>query len=480
MRCRKHHHVACALGSLLVAHIAGCRFAEHREPPPEPDGPEIKLSASVRQSLEDDLDDVLEFAEQAIVRITHQIESETDDRAIRRAALSWKLDLLADMQQEANTKEPLRALVDTWALAVRVAEYVQAGAGRDLFGKWQPQARAVAADVLREFERLGRAYLPAKSQPQIVRQIHAYARQHPIRGLFDHEAVRDFGEADEGRSLIQRLLAAPMRAVGTVGGGLDPTARLARAVDRFTELMQDYPALVRWQLQLALLDVDQMPSVTNVVTSLRQAAEAASAFNQTAAALPQRLRTESQQLLEDFDARQPELRHTLNEARDTIAAANDTLKQAQPVAESIRTTTTELVRAGQAWSETAAAVEATLDQLHKLKPPREAEAGDAPQFDIKDYTRTAEALRAATVELRALLSDLDRFAESPALDRTATRAHTIAGNVLTETDTRLRSVIDHAFWRALQLALLVVVVVVTSQLLLRRNATPSRENTART
>lgn len=424
---------------------------------PEQTSEGVRLSAADNRTLERELWQFIRFAEAAVSQTADRIEAEAEDPVIRRAALEWQLKLLVDMQRDLTEKEPLPMLLDLWALWVRVDDYLREGEGAELFGQWQSQAQETAGTVVREIRAVARRHIPADKQSEIVAKINAYAREHPIRAVFRHETARDFNQAEEGRSVLQRIFAAPFKAVGSVREGLDPTTRLARSVDRFTELMSDYPAIVRWQTQLLVLDLEQLEAVASVIRSLDEVAGAASRFSRAAESLPERMRQEAEALLADLDERQPEL-------RSTLATAQETLAQAETVTQRVRETTSELTCAGDAWRETAVAVRAAVEQMQQFGTGTN-ESDDASlttqpaDFDIREYTRTAEAIRTATAELRQLLDDLEQFAEGDSLRRSAAQADLLAGAVLENAEGRFAGVIDHTFWRAVQLVFVIAVVV---------------------
>ena len=469
--------------------MGGCGVFGERQDPEGTQRPQLQLVETSEMALADELRDFVEFAERRIVDVTSRIEDATADREVRRAALLWKLEVLAEMQTDLADKAPAQMLVDTWALWVRIAEYLRRGAGQNIFGRWQSDAVSAAGEILTAIEAVGRRHLSPERHAQLVRQIDAYAREHPIQGIFEHEMVKDFAEADEGRNLIQQWLGAPFRAVGQVGKGLDPTARLAQSVDRMTELLRDYPAMVRWQAQLLALDLERLTAVETVVASVQRFAETAAELQATAAGLPEQTRGELETLLETVDARQGALQQTVAETRDAIAAADAALARADGVAERVERISAAAVEAGEAWRRTAEAAQATVAAVQGLtgrgkagatggaanegaaaRPrgmaaPSGGDAGaasaEAPPggFDIAAYTETAATLEAATVELRLLLADLEAFLTSETLAAGEQKTRAVADEVLAEAEGRLVGVVDHLFWRALQLVVIAVAVV---------------------
>lgn len=443
---------------LSVALAAGCQGVASRESDQRSVSTSVQLREPATESLRAELEPFVEFAESRVEETVGLIQSEATDRGARRAALAWRLEILPEMRDDLQSKPPLAMLLDSWALWLRISEYLRAGEGRALFGEHQPRAVRAAADVQRAAEALARKHLPADAYADVVQRVNAYARAHPIGGVFAHRNVEDFAQAEEARGVADAMLGLPLRAIQQMGKGLDPTVGLAQAVDRLTLLMRDYPALVRWQTELLLMEIEQLESMQTTVAGIRDVSDASQRVATVAEELPQRLREQVDALLADLDARQPELRTTLSELRDTVI-------QVETTSSSVRQTVQEVTQAGVVLTETAHAVESTLGAIQALRTPHasgvpEADSAAAPRpFDVQDYEHAADALTGAAREIRTLLEDVRDLIAGDTLARGSTEASAFTDSVLTQTDTRLRGVVDYAFWRAVQLALVVAAVM---------------------
>ncbi len=80
--------------------------------------------------------------------------------------------------------------------------------------------------------------------------------------------------------------------------------------------------------------------------------------------------------------------------------------------------------------------------------PKDPEGG----YDIRDYEKAAQAITQAGSEVRLLMSDAKNLTPSPELNSAVGDAVTHAGDTL-------EGVVDHLFWRSIQLVVLIFVSV---------------------
>ena len=72
-----------------------------------------------------------------------EIAAGTDDSRIQLNTLRWKIAVASASNRAASQMAPMLSLLDTWALAVQMREYLDSGAESSLFG---PQQRCGHAD----------------------------------------------------------------------------------------------------------------------------------------------------------------------------------------------------------------------------------------------------------------------------------------------------------------------------------------------
>lgn len=430
------------------------------------------------EALRSDLMQVVQFFEQEISATADRIEAATQDTGVRRAALIWKLNFTRVVNGVSfEEREPLALLTDFWTFGIRQSKYLRTGEGAQLFKDQQPLAIEAATNMLGRIEQVAREHAPEAEAKETVRHIESFARDNPIRGVFEFELAERFSSGEEGESLLSRFIGAPWEWTKRTGSVLDPTSSLALSVDRFTDLMEDYPATVRWQTQLLLLQLEDSPTIKRTAKAIDGISESSVRLATVSETLPQDLRREIGLALDDIDTRQVEVRKTLS-------AVDAALERAERVSSTIERSIDGVTRAGEVWQKTAESVTDTVKQIQQFgtkptsrpddaettrprtnTPPAEADN----KFDITDYERTADAITRTSKELASVLTEL-----RSGLDEDGKIVQRIAGKTLAQSTVAANDVVDHFAWRVSQLSVLIFVLALGYRLILRRlSPTPS-------
>src|SRR5262245_65578588 len=69
--------------------------------------------------------------------VAASIERRTNDPAIQRNALTWRLRSIPEMRKACFRPEPVAALIDAWTLARQMETLVTTGAAANAFGPFQ-------------------------------------------------------------------------------------------------------------------------------------------------------------------------------------------------------------------------------------------------------------------------------------------------------------------------------------------------------
>ncbi|UCC32511.1 MAG: hypothetical protein JSU86_09550 [Phycisphaerales bacterium] len=462
------------LASCAVAAFAGCRSTTGPAKRTRPE-PALVISVAQRAALSEDLRLFAEYAESQIVAEADDIEKHLEDAESRRAVLLWKIEVISELNVSRSAHEPIKMLVDTWTLFVRLVEYLTIGDGKDLFGEHQQEAIAVVTDLRTRIEALARRHIPEDILPEFARQADAYAKAHPIRGVFVLDVAEKIQEEQAG---LIRLLKSPFSMVGSVGERLDPTLSLAQSIDRFTALMEDYPSLVRWHAQLLVSQIEQTPAIKTTTDGIEKVSASAERLSQTAEQLPGKMREEVGELLVDVDAMQPRLAQTIREGSAALETLNESLARMERVSATIERSLAEANEAGQTWRTTADAVTETVKQIQQFgKKGDEAGAGEQaavePQvqpsdaetrgkFDILEYEQTAVALGETTKDLRALVGELHQT-----LDEDVSTVQKVAAQTLDQTAVVANGIVNHLTWRGIQISAVVFFLALAYRLIVK-------------
>lgn len=371
---------------------------------------------------------------ESATRITaDSIERNTNDIPVRGAALAWKVEVLWLTSDVDYARDPRIRLLNCCVFTVRLLDYFTTGEGKELFGDQQPLAVQTAESLQQSVESLAREYLPDERLSEFYSTVKAKARKSPIRGLFQIDDRDFYNESASTESALSRLFNLPGSVVLIGRKALDPTSSLARSVDRFNALMDDYPSMMRREAQLLWSHLEESDSIKRTVNSIDDFSQSSVRWESVAKELPTRLREEVRLALDEAVAHQPALHETLDKIQTTLASA-----------ETVSTS-----------------IERSIGEVGKIFE-RTDDVPDEPgaKFDITEYKMTADAISAATIELRSLLAEFRQFADGDSLERVKAKADELTASALGQTSTELRGVIDHLWWSIAEICLLVLVLAI--------------------
>jgi hypothetical protein len=351
------------------------------------------------------------------------IAANTADRSIREKTYLVKLSGIPGMAAAVANPDPRLAFVDAWTACVQGRLYFTEGLGKDAYGDQQ----ALAVDALQRLEReisdIGRKHFGAEIIEEAAPNIERFAKTQPFS--YDSELGSPGPETAVGSSWDRTLLSvvstplAPLRGIEGVGDTPSAINKVAQTVTDFTRVVRQLPAIIRWQSELLLLELDSLPSVVEARKSMDRVSTAAESFSKTAETLPGEFRQEVEAAIQASEESQEAFRATLAEARKTVEDVTGSLEEAKGTAQSVRDAAAKLAETAAAWEATAKAVNGVLvtyrgisgDEGESDAEPVEPEE-EGPS-DIELYAQAAVEIRKGAEELRALMLDV----ESGRLDR---------------------------------------------------------------
>lgn len=464
-------------GGLLVvaagmAILSGCAHPEGR-----PSSGMLTAAAGSfsKEHLRNALDEFDDFFEVTIKHAADNIDQHQPDRQTKVATLMWRSRAISAADSALKQDDALRAFLDTWTLCVRLSQYFEEGSGRTLFGMQQPIAIATAKEIEAGIEEVGRMFLAEDALFRIRDGVREVARKQPIKGMFSDMRIRPAAvPAEETPPILGSLLALPL-APFQVFEGIDKGATaihgFTTVASRFTDVVEEWPESISWQLQLMLLNLESYDTVRTVVTSLDRLSDSSASMAETAKKLPEEVRREAAHLLEEIDARQAGFQATLKQADQTAQTVERALQRVDEAANAIDRTARSVAEAGIAWNESARVIGQTVTDIGKCGQTAPPATRPSRPFDINDYNRTADSLTAAAVELRQLVAEFHGLAGSSEL---TTRLEEIDARIagLTEhTSGQAASLANHVTWRLAQLLVLAFVLALLYRIVNARFST---------
>ncbi len=387
---------------------------------------------------------VMRFADEYTARVSEQTfelrEQDPDPRA-RLAAQSWLVSQATAAFTIAAGPNPELNAIDMLVFATVSRMVVE--------DRWVGETHGERAAALlathralesRAWDFSSNVLLSDEQVAEFRASIDAWHRENPVTRAVPFIHLEDFaiatgairtGTGSSG-SIFSFLGLDPLR-------GLDPAVReLAQTrqlAERAVYYGQRVPMLVAMETKRLALELAVTPESAQVLGGIDRLGGAAESASRLAADLPALVAAERaaaiEQLTGVFDEREGRLRELAVELRTALQAGGAT-------SESVR-----------------AAIESLDALVARFERSRAARDGPpARPFDVTEYAEALRELGAAADQLQALLAQTD--AQAPALARLPAEA---AG--------RIGELVDHLYWRLVQLVLVLVGASVAGALVYR-------------
>jgi hypothetical protein len=377
--------------------------------------------------------DVMRFADEYTARVADQLvefQRGTDDPGERLAAQTWLVTQATAAYTIASGPNPEMNAIDMLVFVVLSRMVIDDHWISELYGARAEGVRAVHHALEQRAWGVANELLTPDQSRELKDSIDAWHQQNPNQRAVAYIHLDDFAFATRN---MRPGTSSPGSVFSFLGldplSNLDPAVRqLAQArqlAERALFYAQRTPQLVVMETQRLVFALAVMPEAVDLLANVRRMSVAAQQTGNLAANLPDVLADERSaaiaQLADVLDARQPQLKGLIAELRSTLEA-------------------------GTATSDSLKLTIATLDALvERFERPESSLAATSPRqpFDITQYTETARELGAAALQLKALLEQADR--NVPALTQLSQGV-----------SERLEAVVDHTFWRLVQLVLVIV------------------------
>jgi hypothetical protein len=258
-----------------------------------------------------------------VAQCADDVAANESDSEVLANALRWKIGAAAESQRAATRLAPMMALLDTWALASQMQQFLSPGRpGGALFGSRQELALTAASELDEAAQDLARRLLAAGEFTQYQQFVATYAREHPLRNLaFVRTSVVE---------LWSQRTAAGVRLVDSIG----TIPEAMEDVSERIKITSDALALQTiWRTELVLRESGY--SQSDVRAALRQLDERLAKVSAAADSAPQLLheavadvRRSVNDLLRQVDSSAASILETLRTERAAVVMAADAERQA--------------------------------------------------------------------------------------------------------------------------------------------------------
>ncbi len=193
-----------------------------------------------------------------------RVRDSSEDPAVRRDALLWKVNAIPQVQTAALRSDPLTSGMDLWALVVQMRNFFHAGNGAKAFGE---HARLAQEAMGHAEKRVDAVLARVSTAPGVEGRpiVEAWAAKHPIQGFDFH------------RDSLSTEYAISLR--GAEEGGFGAVDEAQEGMERFeyrASLMgESLPKQARWNAELAVGDLLNTGALATQVNGILDAQRSA-------------------------------------------------------------------------------------------------------------------------------------------------------------------------------------------------------------
>ena len=396
---------------------------------------------------------VMRFADEYTIRVNAQVaafQQGTEDPAWRLESQAWLVSQATSAFTIAAGPNPELNAIDMLVFSTLSRMVIEDRWVGELYGQRAEGLLAEHRALEQRIWEYSRVLLTEAQIGELRSSIEAWHRNNPVGRAVPFIHLEDFAFA-----------TSATRPGGTSSSsifsflGIDPLSNLDPAVrelaqsrqlaERAVYYGQRAPMLVSMEAQRLAFEMAVAPESVRLLDSVGRIGGAAQATGELAARLPALVSEERAAMIEQLagllDERQGELQALAVELQAVATELRSALEAGGATSDSVR--------------ETIVALDALMARFENR--PARPDGAPARPFDVTEYT---EALRQASdtaQQLHALIGLAD--SQAPAITRLSDRAAD-----------RMSAVVDHVFWRLVQLALVLAAVSVLGALAYRAAA----------
>jgi hypothetical protein len=273
--------------------------------------PEIPLSPQEQEARLLTRDYAAHFST-VVTQVTDDAPHGDTDAAIRSQALRLKLGAVKEVTRASTGLSPIASMLDTWAFAVQLRDFLVTGAGADLLGPAQPGARLGATQLADDADALAQK-VSGRDYSRYRTFVMGFAERHPLvsADCARPSVLSEWAGADTD--------TRPLRAVGTVAQALGDVS------DRVRIYSERVPELSLWEAELALDragfgDASYRSAFQNLDAQLERISKLADASPELAHEAITQLRGSLRETSDRLDASLTQTLRALHAEREGLAA----------------------------------------------------------------------------------------------------------------------------------------------------------------
>lgn len=330
----------------------------------------LSVDANMIKNIDIESDEFTEFVDDQIDTVTVELIAATKNRTTQRAAIEMKKFFNKRLHKYENIDDPRKAFLNSWSFIYRFKEYIANGEGKNLFGDQQKRIISTMDSILLHFETIADKHLNNKHMKTIKNDLKRFAAENPIKGYYQTTP-------EVGTNFFTNVISiplAPFKAVGTFNKGGESIENISKTVARFTDIAEDLPDEIRWQLQVLAVQLQQNDILKTNTDSFQKLAETSEKLTKIIDQYPDKISEKVKVAAKDLEK-------TINDLNTLSKQIDDSMTKLQTSSENFQKFGTDINQSTEKIAASLMQVEESSKALTKA-----AEAVSMAMKDIKDFT----------------------------------------------------------------------------------------------
>lgn len=424
----------------------------------------LSVDANAIKNMDIEKDEFTELVDDQIDNLSVEIISNNPNRTIQRASIEMKKFFSKKLKKYNEIVDPRKTFFNTWSLVYRFDNYVSKGDGKNLFGDQQALVVKTISGLLADHEKIAGKHLTKKQYKTASERLKNYAAEYPITGYF-----QDLPETNtSGFVEYLNIPLAPFKAVNAINKSGESIESISKTVARFTDIAEDLPDEIRWQLQVLAAQLQQNDILKTNTTSFAKLAESSEKLAAIIDKYPDRVSSKISQATKDLDStikQLNEISKQIDQSMTKLQTSSENFKDlgnninqsTEKVSASLKqveSSSTSLTKAAEAVSKAVKDIQAFSEYLNKDEGDKKPEDKNEDSF-LVEVEKASTALEKSAAEISVTLAKIIELGNSKPFSQEITALDSKAKQTLLATRQESETLVNYIFKKALILTFII-------------------------
>ncbi|MCM8530348.1 MAG: hypothetical protein NE330_04240 [Lentisphaeraceae bacterium] len=384
-----------------------------------------------------------------------EILTSSSNREIQKNVIRIRQFVTGRLRNLEET-DPRLVTLYAWSFFRRLNKYTTTGDGRFLFGNSQKLLTETLKEIDNTFYLFAAKYLDPEPLKEVSDKINQYVNSTPITGIFE-----DKEKSTNAFSDMLDIPLTPFRALGAVNRGGQGIADIAVTANRFTDIVEDLPEDLRWQLQVLTLQLQDNKILKENTETLKSLAASFDKMNKSMETYPKFWQEERKLLFAETNKVMVQLESiskSINDSTKNIKTSSQNFsnlgKDIDSSATKITSSLKQVENSSQSLTKAANAVSQTINNVQKISEyfksnsSDDKEDKDSPDFLVQ-VESSATALGKSAHEISEALKQIQTLSNDKPFSDQLSSIDQVSQKTLALTRSESEALIDYIFIRAL-------------------------------